>query len=79
MTVNELFKNGTIRFLFDRGFLKSAGFMACIRYECYQSFLKDGWNKTNAVRLTAEEFHVEENTIWNALKLMEQDLPQKMQ
>lgn len=70
MTLDELYKQGAIKLLHDRGLLDS-GVLRYFKYhEAYTKHRNDGKRYTDAIILTSIQYNVSEKTIKRAVRAL---------
>jgi len=72
MTLEEIYSNGSIHFLFKKGLLDSAVLDYFRYYETYHSYRSQGKRYSEAVLMTAIDFNRSERTIKRAIKVLSQ-------
>lgn len=71
MKLIDLYKNGTIKYLVDTGFISINKAVQFRYYEEFQEALKTCSSKTEAVWVTADVCGVSNRTIWRAINNVE--------
>jgi len=73
MDVQELYDNGTIKYLYNKGLI-SIDVLCYFEYvDYYQQRRYEGLNYTNAVLETSEKFSVSVSTVKRAVRTLKQD------
>lgn len=70
MTLKELNDNGTIKFLFDKGFISGEHKLYFSYYEQFETFRNNGKTYRESILLTAIVFQLSESTIKRAVRLI---------
>jgi hypothetical protein len=68
ITINDFLKDGLIKRLMKAGIISANRAIYFRYYECVQVYVSQGFTKTKAVDLTADENRTDSRTVWRALK-----------
>lgn len=70
MTLDELYKSGSIQLLYDRGLIASSVVMYFKYKEVYDKYRNEGKRYTDAIILASLQFNVSEKTIKRAVRAL---------